>query len=127
MKNRWSVETEKGDHSANAVWGAVEDVAGRKTTVVVLNTDSNAAAIILASGMFYLKGPGMVKPVLFRIQSSRRARIEGCMFVKAVEVADMVRMQENTILREMRDLLQLDMLETIDNSVSAAVIHTVAS
>ena len=127
MKNRWAVQTEKGDHSADALWGAVEEGSGKKTTAIVLNTNSRAAVVILASGMFYLKGPGMVKPVLFRIENSSRARIEGCMFIKAVEVADMVRLKENSILREMRKLLELDMIESVENSTALPVFHTAAS
>lgn len=127
MRNRWTVQTEKGDHSADAVWGAVEEGSGRKSTALVLNTNSRAAAVILASGMFYLTGTGMQKPVLFRIENCTRARIEGCMFIKATEAADIVRIKENSILREMRKLLELDMMESAENVVSAQILHTVAS
>ncbi len=127
MENRWTVQTEKGDHSADAVWGAVEEGSGKTSTAIVLNTNSKAAVVILASGMFYLKGPGMVKPVLFRIENCNRARIKGCMFIKATEAADVIRSRENGILREMRKLLELDMIETVGNSVPAAVLYTVAS
>ncbi|MCD4708912.1 MAG: hypothetical protein K8S62_14370 [Candidatus Sabulitectum sp.] len=127
MKNRWTVQTEKGDHNAYAVWGAIEKAAGKKSTAIVLNTNSRAAVIILASGMFYLKGPGMARPVLFRIENCTRARIKSCMLIKAVEAADIVRSRENSILREMRKLLELDMVEKTENSIPAAVLQTVAS
>ena len=127
MNNRWTVQTEKGEYRTDTVWGAVEESAGRKTTAIVLSTNSKAAEIILASGMFYLEGPGMKKPVLFRIENCNRARIEGCMFIKAVETADMVRIRENSILREMKKLLELDMLESVDNPVRQCTMQTVAS
>jgi hypothetical protein len=113
MKNRWTVQTEKGDYTAGAVWAAVEKNASGKgnTTAVVLNTKSKAAVVVLTTGMFYLSGPEMSKPVLFRIQHSSRARLKDCMLVKAVEVADLERLKENSILNRMRELLELDMLE----------------
>lgn len=127
MENRWTVQTEKGDHSADAVWCAIKEESTKKSTAIVLNTNSKAAVVILASGMFYLKVPGMVKPVLFRIENCYRARIEGCMFIKAIEAADTVRSRENSILREMRKLLELDMMESAENSNPAAILQTVAS
>ncbi len=127
MKNRWFLQTEKGDHQTGAVWVAVEERNGKKTTAVVLETSSRAAMIILESGMFYLTGQGMTKPVLFRIENCTRARIEGCMFIKAIETADTVRLRENGILREMRKLLELDMIEVVKGSPDIRVIQTVAS
>jgi len=127
MKNRWTVQTERGDHSTSAVWGAVEEAAGRKTTALVLDTESEAVVAILASGMFFLKGPGIQDSMLFRIESSSRARIQGCMFIKAVEVADLVRLRENSILREMRKLLELDMMEVGPESQSVSFQTTFAS
>lgn len=127
MKDRWTVQTEKEDHTADAVWGAVEEVSGRKTVAIVLNTNSKAAVIILSSGMFYLNGPGFIKPVLFRIQNCNRARIEGCMFIKATQATDAIRLRENAILREMRKLLELDMMEPADNSIVLPILQTVAS
>jgi hypothetical protein len=127
MKNRWTVQTERGDHSTSAVWGVVEETAGRKTTAIVLDTESKVAVTILASGMFFLEGPGIQGSVLFRIESSRRARIEGCMFIKAVEVADLVRLRENTVLQEMRKLLELDMIEVGTDSPSVSFQSTFAS
>lgn len=127
MRKRWTVQTEKGDHSADAVWGAVEEEPGRKTMAIVLNTNSRAAVIILASGMLYIKGPGMEKPVLFRIQNCKRARIEGCMFINATEAADTVRSRENSILREMRKLLELDMMESVEKHITAPIHHIAAS
>ncbi len=127
MKNRWTVQTEKGEHRTETVWSAVEERAGRKSTAIVLSTNSKAAETILASGMFYLEGPGMKKPVLFRIENCNRARIEGCMFIKASETADMVRIRENSILREMKKLLELDMMESLDNPVQQHTLQTVAS
>ncbi len=127
MNNRWTVQTEKGDHSTCAVWAAVEEGSARRTTAVVLNTDSKAAVVILSSGMFFLKGPGIAEPVLFRIESSTRARIKGCMLVRAVEVADVVRLRENSILQEMRKLLELDMVEVTPDSQSVPFLTTFAS
>ncbi|MCK5785405.1 MAG: hypothetical protein KAH54_02475 [Candidatus Sabulitectum sp.] len=127
MRNRWTVQTEKGDHSVQAVWGAVEEASGKRTTAVVLNTESKAAMVILASGMFYLSGPGMVKPVLFRVDSCNRAQLKNCMFVRAIETADMVRVMENSILREMRKLLELDMLEAAESSVMSDALQIAAS
>ncbi len=127
MRNRWSVQTEKGDHEADAVWGAVEERNGKKTTAIVLNTASRAAMVILESGMFYLTGQGMTKPVLFRIENCNRARIEGCMFIKATETADTVRSRENGVLREMRKLLELDMVEAVRNTKDMNSLQTVAS
>ncbi len=127
MRNRWSVQTEKGDHEADAVWGAVEERNGKKTTAIVLDTSSRAAMVILESGMFYLKGQGMTKPVLFRIENCNRARIEGCMFIKATETADAVRLRENGVLREMRKLLELDMVEAVKSTATISVLQTVAS
>lgn len=127
MKNRWAVQTEKGDHEADAVWGAVEERNGKKTAAIVLNTSSRAAMVILESGMFYLKGQGMTKAVLFRIENCNRARIEGCMFIKATETADAVRLRENGVLREMRKLLELDMVEAVRKTEDMNVLHTVAS
>ncbi len=49
------------------------------------------------------------------------------MFIKATEAADIVRIKENSILREMRKLLELDMMESAENVVSAQILHTVAS
>jgi len=127
MNNRWTVQTERGDHSACAVWAAVEEGSGRKTTAIVLDTGSKAAVMILASGMFFLEGPGITKSVLFRIESSRRAKINGCMFIKAVEVADVVRLRENSILQEMRKLLELDMVEVEPDSHAVPFLGTFAS
>ncbi|MCD6588087.1 MAG: hypothetical protein J7K88_06015 [Candidatus Fermentibacteraceae bacterium] len=127
MNNRWTVQTERGDHSACAVWAVVEEASGRKTTAIVLNTDSKAAVVVLASGMFFLKGPGIAESVLFRIESSSRARMKGCMFIKAVEVADVVRLRENSILQEMRKLLELDMIEVGPESQSVSFQTTFAS
>jgi hypothetical protein len=127
MNERWTVQTEKGDSSTNAVWAALEEVSGRKTASVVLDASSRAAVCILSSGMFYLEGPDLEKPALFRIEGCTRARIEGCMFLKAVEAFDTVRSRENSILREMRKLLQLDMLESYEKAGAAAILHTQAS
>ena len=127
MRNRWTVQTEKGDHSTEAVWGAVEEAYGKRTTAVVLNTESKAAMVILSSGMFYLSGPGMVKPVLFRVESCKRAQLKNCMFVKAIETADMIRLRENSVLREMRKLLELDMLEAAESSVISGALQIAAS
>ena len=127
MKEMWTVQTEKGDTGTGAVWAAVEEASGKRTTALVLEASSGAAISILASGMFYLEGPGLDKPVLFRIECCTRARIKGCMFLKAVEAADTVRSRENGILREMRKLLELDMLETFEKAGGAHALHTAAS
>ncbi len=127
MKEKWIVQTEKGDCSTKAVWGSAEEAGGRRSTALVLETNSKASVIILAAGMFYLTGPGILKPVLFRVENCKRAAIEGCMFIKAVEAADIVRSKENSILREMRKLLELDILEPAKDSINERVFHSVAS
>ena len=104
-KENFVVQTEHGSLCANVVWGKVETVNEKEYVALVLKTDTSAAVKILTEGLFYLKREGELKSTLFRIEHSRRARIAGCMFIKAVTICDSVRASENEVLQEMRDIL----------------------
>lgn len=127
MKGTWNLESEIGTRGARAVWASLKEEAGRKRVSVVIATGTEAASEILSSGMFYISGPGLRKNTLFRIEASRRARVTGCMIVRAVEAADPQRCSENGILREMHRILHMNPLNVHSPEVPYAGYHSEAS
>ena len=107
MRSDYTVQSETGPSCEDAVWGRVSGGEGARRASMVIRTGSETAREVLSSGMLYITGPGLSGPVLFRIQGSRRARLQGCMFVSAVQAVDPARCRENVILREMREILEL--------------------
>lgn len=126
MTQNWTVQTEKGEHSARAAWATLQGQRGSRKAAVVLSTASEAAAQILASGMLYLQCEADV-PVLFQIESTAAARISGCLLIRAREVQNPSRSLENAVLRELRALFQLDMTENAPPALTAALCHEAAS
>jgi len=107
MRSDYRIQSETGPSSEEAVWGRVSGGEGSRRASIVLRTGSDTAREVLSSGMLYITGPELSGPVLFRIQGSRRARLQGCMFISAVQAVDPARYRENVILREMREILEL--------------------
>ena len=126
-KENFVVQTEHGSLCANVVWGKVDTLDGKEYAALVIKTDTSAAVKILTEGLFYLKKEGDKKLNLFRIEHSRRARITGCMFVKAITISDSIRSNENEVLREMRDILKLRSVSPCPEKSSSVPLHSIAS
>ncbi len=127
MKATWDLESEMGTRGARAVWASLKEEGGRKRVTVVIATGSEASSEILSSGMFYISGPGLRGTTLFRTEASRRARIPGCMLVRAVEAADPQRSTENDILREMHRILHMNPVNVHSPEAPYAGYHSEAS
>ncbi len=126
-KENFVVQTEHGSLCANVVWGKMDTLDGKEYAALVIKTDTSAAVTILTEGLFYLKKEGEKKLNLFRIEHSRRARINGCMFVKAIIISDFIRSNENEVLREMREILKLRSVSPYPEKSSQIPLHSIAS
>jgi len=126
-KESFVVQTEHGSLCANVVWGKMETLDGKEHAVLVIKTDTSAAVTILTKGLFYLKKEGEKKLNLFRIEHSRRARISGCMFVKAITISDSIRSSENEVLREMREILKLRSVSPYSEKSPQVPSYSIAS
>lgn len=126
-KENFVVQSEQGSLCANVVWGKLERQEGKEFAALVIKTDTSAAIKILTEGLFYLRKEGEVKATLFRIEHSRRARIAGCMFVKAIVIRDSVRSSENEVLRQMRDILELKSVNPYPEKSLEVPSHSIAS
>lgn len=107
MSGKYRIESETDASGAYPARVSVKGPEGTRRASVVTSTESRSVREILSSGMLYIQGPGLAGKTLFRVESCRRARKSGYMFISAIEAVDPLRCRENDILREMRTILQL--------------------
>jgi len=124
---KWIVEPETEENLQRAVWASVKSLSGIIHAAVVFDAGTDTAGKILSSGMFYLNGPEIPGRTLFRIEGVRRARIAGCMFVKAVEAADALRSRENFVLRELNRILDMEVIQRRGPMFPCDISHGEAS
>lgn len=120
MTEKCRIESETGAAEAFVVWSSLRGHEGSRRAGIVTSADNEAVREILSSGMLYIQGSGLQTKTLFRVESCRRARIPGCMFISAQEAMDPLRCRENDILREMRAILQLGTCEDTEYPRSKA-------
>lgn len=118
MTSSYRIETETDPSGAYAEWGAVTGTAGRMKAALLARTDNETIRTVLATGMLYVSGPGLPGNTLFRVEGCRRARMPEAMFISAVEAVDPDRCRENSILREMGALLDLECCEERETYLS---------
>lgn len=127
MTAKWRIESETSNMGIEPVWAAVKGQEGRRTAAVVLSTASETAARVLSQGMMYLEGPETCGTILFRINSCTRARLDGCMLIRAEEAINPARSRENAVLREMNRILELEVTGNQCRETSGFSYHGAAS
>lgn len=120
MKEKYVVESESGAVQVSVVWASLRGPDGNRRAALVTSAENDAVREILSTGMFYILGAELQGKSLFRIESCRRAKLPGCMFISAIEAVDPLRCRENDILREIRSILQLGACEDTEYPCSQA-------
>jgi hypothetical protein len=120
MAEKIRIESETGSAQVSVVWASLKGSAGSRRAVLVTSADNEEVREILSSGMLYIHGSLLRGKTLFRVESCRRARIPGCMFISAIEAFDPLRCRENDILREIRSILELGACEDTEYPCSQA-------
>lgn len=120
MTESYRIESETDPSGAAVVWASVRGPEGSRRVALVTHAENSSVREVLSTGMLYVSGTGLPGKTLFRVDSCRRARIPGCMFISAVEAVDPLRCRENDILREMRTILELGSCEDTEYPCSRA-------
>ena len=127
MTAKWRIESEADNTGIEPVWAMVEGPEGRRTAVAVLQTATDTASRVLAQGMMYLEGPEICGSILFSIKSCTRARLDGCMLIRAEEAVNPGRSRENAVLREMNRILELEVTGNQCRETTGFTYHGAAS
>lgn len=120
MKEKYRIESETGTVQVPVVWASLRGPLGSRRAGLIACADNEEVREILSSGMLYIHGSPLQGKSLFRVESCRRARIPGCMFISAIEAVDPLRCRENDILREIRSILELGSCEDTEYPCSQA-------
>ena len=127
MKEKWRIESEADSTGIEPVWAMIEGPEGRRTAVAVIQTATDTASRVLSQGMMYLKGPETQGSILFSIKSCTRARLQGCMLIRADEAVNPGRSRENAVLREMNRILELEVTGNQCREIAGFSCHGAAS
>lgn len=120
MTEKYRIGSETGSAQVSVVWASLRGTPGSRRAGLVASADNEEVREILSSGMLYIQSSLLQGKALFRVESCRRARIPGCMFISAVEAVDPRRCRENEILREIRTILELGACEDTEYPCSQA-------
>jgi hypothetical protein len=109
--NTWMVSQETGGRQVSPVRVHFQ---GGDRVALLLDVRRPGATAVLAERVWCLSGPGCGSGVLYRTVSTSRAGSQGMMLLRGARVMDEGRLAENGTIRIIRDLLDLDVMNTSD-------------
>lgn len=109
--NTWLVSQETGGRQVSPVRVHFQ---GGDRVALLLDVRRPGATAVLSERVWCLSGPGCGSGVLYRTVSTSRAGSQGMMLLRGARVTDEGRASENRTIRIIRDLLDLDVLNTSD-------------
>ncbi len=114
--NTWLVSQETGGRQVSPVRVHFQ---GGDRVALLLDVRRPGATAVLSERVWCLFGPGCGSGVLYRTVSTSRAGSQGMMLLRGARVTDEGRASENRTIRIIRDLLDLDVLNTSDSHAAA--------
>lgn len=114
--NTWFVSQETGGRQVSP---ARVHFHGGNRVAVLMDLSLPGATTVLSERMWCLSGPGCGNGALYRTLSTSRAGSRGMMLLRGVRVFDEGRAAENGTIRSIRELLDLDVIDSPDGRGAA--------